>query len=205
MVERSEHHRSIEAATFRILKGCQPLTVGVYALACVRDESTLKRTLQRWAAQMTALFRGVSRARRVWHPAEMHRSLRQPTGGVRCARPPANGWQASGLAGIPEHHCTESILDRYQVPLRPARFFGDAAGCVSIIGLREAVEYAWHRRATECLTVVARRAPGRAGCFRRSLAVAANRRRTNRRRPLGADRNSWWSGCSRCRASALGR
>jgi len=39
-------------------------------------------------------------SRCIWHPAGMRRSLRQPTGGVRYARPPANGWQASGLAGI---------------------------------------------------------------------------------------------------------
>jgi len=61
VVERSEHHRWIEAATFRI-----PATMPA-ALECtlqqgVREQNTLKRELQRWATQMMALFRGVSRA-----------------------------------------------------------------------------------------------------------------------------------------------
>ncbi len=50
MVERSEHHRRIEAPIFRIPEGCQRRAVGVHALACFVLGRTLKRELQRWAA-----------------------------------------------------------------------------------------------------------------------------------------------------------
>jgi len=77
-------------------------TVGVYASACFifggsRDiESTPKRTLQRWAARITTLFRGDFQGAAL--ASRRDASFVAPANRWRrYAQPPANGCQASGL------------------------------------------------------------------------------------------------------------
>jgi len=74
VVERSEHHRRIEASTFRIPPGCQRRWSSRFSVRSEKARRSVNSNgdLRNAATQMTALFRGVSLARRVWHPAGMH-------------------------------------------------------------------------------------------------------------------------------------